>query len=325
MRRVSKSPSGSRTPSRTTTCAGRRSCSSMTWPRRPRSGGDWRVSSRRAAACSSRSDRAPSGPRTSISCLRRCRRPSTGRAATRPASARLNTGTPCSSRSARLAAATFPRRGYTAIARSSPWRPRRCWRDSTAARRRCSSVASARAACCCGRRRSTSRGSDFPLKPVFLPFVHRVARHLSGYCGAGALGDRRPGARRVVWRRNDTAGRWRDRDAVRPPGAPRRRGLRGARADGAGILRASQPVGRRGLRRGGEQRGLGRIGSDGAWIPRKSWPRRRAGDEDGPEGRPCPLPPDAQERSQRLWWYLLVLGILVLGADTLISNRLSKS
>ncbi len=38
-----------------------------------------------------------------------------------------------------------------------------------------------------------------------------------------------------------------------------------------------------------------------------------------------PLPPDAQERSQRLWWYLLVLGILVLGADTLISNRLSKS
>jgi hypothetical protein len=38
-----------------------------------------------------------------------------------------------------------------------------------------------------------------------------------------------------------------------------------------------------------------------------------------------PLPPDAQERSQRLWWYLLVLGILVLGADTLISNRLSKT
>jgi hypothetical protein len=38
-----------------------------------------------------------------------------------------------------------------------------------------------------------------------------------------------------------------------------------------------------------------------------------------------PLPPDAQERSQRLWWYLLVLGIVVLGADTLISNRLSKT
>jgi hypothetical protein len=38
-----------------------------------------------------------------------------------------------------------------------------------------------------------------------------------------------------------------------------------------------------------------------------------------------PLPPDAQERSQRLWWYLLCIGILVLGADTLISNRLSKS
>ena len=35
--------------------------------------------------------------------------------------------------------------------------------------------------------------------------------------------------------------------------------------------------------------------------------------------------PEAQERSQRLWWYLLVAGILLLGADTLISNRLSKT
>jgi hypothetical protein len=49
---------------------------------------------------------------------------------------------------------------------------------------------------------------------------------------------------------------------------------------------------------------------------------------DGTAGGASGLPrqtPDVQERSQRLWWYLLVLGILVLGADTLISNRLSKS
>jgi hypothetical protein len=52
----------------------------------------------------------------------------------------------------------------------------------------------------------------------------------------------------------------------------------------------------------------------------------RAGGDDVRAGSGgVPLPPDAQERSQRLWWYLLVLGILVLGADTLISNRLSKS
>jgi hypothetical protein len=37
-----------------------------------------------------------------------------------------------------------------------------------------------------------------------------------------------------------------------------------------------------------------------------------------------PPPPEAQERAQRLWWYLLCLGIVLLGADTLISNRMSK-
>ncbi len=38
-----------------------------------------------------------------------------------------------------------------------------------------------------------------------------------------------------------------------------------------------------------------------------------------------PQTPESQERSQRMWWYLLLLGILVLGADTIISNRLSKT
>jgi hypothetical protein len=37
------------------------------------------------------------------------------------------------------------------------------------------------------------------------------------------------------------------------------------------------------------------------------------------------MTPEAQERSQRIWWYLLWAGILLLGADTLLSNRLSKA
>jgi hypothetical protein len=50
------------------------------------------------------------------------------------------------------------------------------------------------------------------------------------------------------------------------------------------------------------------------------------GEDGGPRAAAgVPLPPDAQERSQRLWWYLLCIGIVVLGADTLISNRLSKT
>jgi len=38
-----------------------------------------------------------------------------------------------------------------------------------------------------------------------------------------------------------------------------------------------------------------------------------------------PLTPEAQEKNQRLWWYLLVAGILLLGADTLLSNRMAKT
>jgi hypothetical protein len=38
-----------------------------------------------------------------------------------------------------------------------------------------------------------------------------------------------------------------------------------------------------------------------------------------------PLTPEAQERSQRLWWYVLVAGLLLLGADTVMSNRLAKT
>ena len=38
-----------------------------------------------------------------------------------------------------------------------------------------------------------------------------------------------------------------------------------------------------------------------------------------------PLTPEAREKNQRLWWYLLVAGILLLGADTLLSNRMAKA
>ena len=40
---------------------------------------------------------------------------------------------------------------------------------------------------------------------------------------------------------------------------------------------------------------------------------------------PVPLTPEAQENNQRLWWYLLCAGILLLGVDTILSNRLAKS
>ena len=32
---------------------------------------------------------------------------------------------------------------------------------------------------------------------------------------------------------------------------------------------------------------------------------------------------EAQERAQRLWWYLLYAGLLLLAAETALSNRLA--
>jgi hypothetical protein len=48
-------------------------------------------------------------------------------------------------------------------------------------------------------------------------------------------------------------------------------------------------------------------------------------ESDSTAGSGAPLTPEAQERRQRLGWYLLVAGLLLLGADTLMSNRLAKT
>ena len=39
----------------------------------------------------------------------------------------------------------------------------------------------------------------------------------------------------------------------------------------------------------------------------------------------APPTPEEQERRQTLWWYLLVGALLLLGAETILSNRLSRA
>lgn len=38
-----------------------------------------------------------------------------------------------------------------------------------------------------------------------------------------------------------------------------------------------------------------------------------------------PLTPEDKEQNQRLWWYLLCAGVLLLGAETVVSNRMAKT
>ena len=167
--------------------------------------------------------------------------------------------------------------------------------------------------------------SDFPLKPVFLPFVHRAVRHLSAY------------AEPAPW---STVGQVLDASF----GAPASQPLGGVVITPSG---RQVPVDDE----GGEVLELTEQGfyelrtkaSEGAAAvvasnvdsaesdlttmdPREIIAAAVGGPDEGARAAAgVPLPPEAQERSQRLWWYLLVIGILVLGADTLLSNRLSKT
>lgn len=167
--------------------------------------------------------------------------------------------------------------------------------------------------------------SDFPLKPVFLPFVHRAMRHLAAYsepapwltvgqvldASGGAPGTQAAG--RVVL---TPSGR---RVAVDEEGSEvlelAEQGfyeVRGQSADTVLTVVASN---------------VDPAESDLTPMDPKEIVAAAVGGSGGDRQASAGVPqtPEAQERSQRLWWYVLVVGIMLLGADTLISNRLSKT
>lgn len=168
--------------------------------------------------------------------------------------------------------------------------------------------------------------SDFPLKPVYLPFVHQAVRHLTAY------------AEPAPWL---TVGQVLDASvgtaSAQPPStvvltpSGRRVGLD---EEGAEVLELTE----QGFyelrnRTGDAVSAVVASNVDAAESDLTPMdPKEIVAATTTPpgEGRQAgvagqTLTPEAQERSQRLWWYLLVLGIVILGADTLISNRLSKA
>jgi hypothetical protein len=51
----------------------------------------------------------------------------------------------------------------------------------------------------------------------------------------------------------------------------------------------------------------------------------QGGSVQGGPGGLVQLTPEAREKNQRLWWYLLCAGIVLFGVDTFLSNRLAKA
>ena len=168
--------------------------------------------------------------------------------------------------------------------------------------------------------------SDLPLKPVYLPFVHRAARHLSAYTEPAPW-----------W----TVGQVLDAsfgETSSPSGGALVVTPSGRQVpideEGSDVLELTEQ-GFYELRTGAAESVAAVVASnvDSAesdltvMDPKEIVAAATAGAGDGLRSSTAGVTPspDAQERSQRLWWYLLCLGVVLLGADTLISNRMSKT
>ena len=168
--------------------------------------------------------------------------------------------------------------------------------------------------------------SDLPLKPVYLPFVHRAVRHLSAYTEPAPW-----------W----TVGQVLDAsfgETAPPPGGAVVVTPSGRQVpideEGSDVLELTEQ-GFYELRTGAGENVAAVVAAnvDSAesdltvMDPKEIVAAATAGAGDGLRSSTAgvPPPPEAQERSQRLWWYLLCLGVVLLGADTLISNRMSKT
>jgi uncharacterized membrane protein len=170
--------------------------------------------------------------------------------------------------------------------------------------------------------------TDLALKPVFVPFVHRIVRYLGGYR------DPRP------WR---TVG-----DVVDPGLQAARPGAPGADVSRVAVTPGGQQVSLDGdgpevleLAEQGfyEFRNQGREGdaavvvasnvnlaeSDLAAVDPQEVVAAALGRAGGQVAGPPAAPPtdEAQESAQRVWWYLLFAGLVLLGAETVVANRLT--
>lgn len=166
--------------------------------------------------------------------------------------------------------------------------------------------------------------SDLPTRGVFLPFVHQSMRHLSGYSeprpwlNVGQVLD--PSGSSLA---KPEAGQ---RVVLTPSG--RRVPLQD---EGSDVLELSEQ-GFYELRGEANDVAVVAVNVDAAEadltpMDPKDLVLAATGSPGGAAGAGAglPLTPEAQERNQRLWSYLLLAGIVLLGLDTVLSNRMAKA
>jgi Mg-chelatase subunit ChlD len=166
--------------------------------------------------------------------------------------------------------------------------------------------------------------NDLPVKGVFLPFVHQTVRHLAAYR------EPRP------WL---TVGQVLDADTtIGPQGQDAQRillspsGKRLPMDDEGSEVTELTEQGFYELRTADKDVAVVAANVDPAEADLSPMDPKEISvatvgspDSGGAAGPGVPLTPEAQERNQRLWWYLLLAGVALLGAETVLSNRLAKT
>jgi hypothetical protein len=178
--------------------------------------------------------------------------------------------------------------------------------------------------------------TDLPLQPVFLPFMHQLARDVGRYA------DPRPwftaGDVLDLSRHGELTSQWaeaaRDTTAnlvLESPSHVRTR----VSAAGAGHLITLSERGFYELRGRNTPAGSGRaIAVNVApseldlshFDPQELTTALNASMRtDAAHASALQQTPEDQERRQRLWWYLLLGAVLLMAAETVMSNRLSRA
>src|SRR5918993_2908503 len=185
--------------------------------------------------------------------------------------------------------------------------------------------------------------NDLALKPMFLPFVHQLGRHLSGFREQPAwltIGqvldiDAAEVAAGATW---GSPARAPDGRTILPPSGQRRALPVPAAAPGA----AAPPAAALELNEQGfyEIRGAGRDGGPvivaasnvslaesnlDRMDPKELVAAVTGNGTSGSAPGQDVLPDEAQELAQRVWWYLLFAGILLLIAETVLAHRYSRA
>jgi hypothetical protein len=169
--------------------------------------------------------------------------------------------------------------------------------------------------------------SDLPVKPVFLPFVHQMARHLASYREPApwltvgeVLDPQQSGSGSMAVAVSRAAGQ---RTLVSPSG--QRVALDG---EGPDVVELDEQ-GFYEIRAGRDAlpvvvaSNVDLAESDFTRIDPKDVVAAATGRAGGNEGFAAGAAPTdaAQEAAQRVWWYLLFAGLLVLAVETVLSNR----